>query len=448
MAKKEQRRAARGPQRQSRTRTPGPVRPSLKRALIQGAVLTAVYVVVMWLFFRSSLPVWWVGLHLRPGVLRHVHRVRLLLGELPLFAAAASTAAGRQEVARPSCLLEALRAVLRERGGAGWLVGGTVRDRQMGRPGTDVDVVVDDDPRAVAAAVAARSGLPWFALSREWGAYRVVGSPGHLDVAAMRGGSLAADLALRDFTVNAMALPVAGGVLVDPFGGRGHLEQGRLVAVGRRIFADDPLRLLRAVRLAHTLDLTLDPALRDLARAEAHRLRETAAERVLSEVVLTLAAGRSAAAVGRWANLSLLEVFLPEVTALHGVVQSPFHHLDVYGHTLDTMERLDDLIAAPDVHFGAVRRTARRATGSAGRRCDAAAGRAAPGRPAARRGQAADQGARRPGSGHVLGAHRSWVGRSPKASVPVCAARRLPPLSCAGWSSGTSTWAFFSTRIP
>ena len=249
-------------------------------------------------------------------------------------------------------LLEALRAVLRERGGAGWLVGGTVRDRQMGRPGTDVDVVVEDDPRAVAAAVAARSGLPWFALSREWGAYRVVGSPGHLDVAAMRGGSLAADLAMRDFTVNAMALPVAGGALVDPFGGQGHLEQGRLVAVGRRIFADDPLRLLRAVRLAHTLDLALDPALRELARAEARRLRETAAERVLSEVVLTLAAGRSAAAVGRWANLSLLDVFLPEVTALHGVAQSPFHHLDVYGHTLNTMERLDDLIAAPGVYFG------------------------------------------------------------------------------------------------
>ncbi len=249
-------------------------------------------------------------------------------------------------------LLEALRAVLRERGGDGWLVGGTVRGRQMGRSGTDVDVVVEGDPRAIAAAVAARLGLPWFALSREWGAYRVVGSPGHLDVAAMRGGSLGADLALRDFTVNAMALPLDGGALVDPFGGRGHLEQGRLVAVGRRIFVDDPLRLLRAVRLAHTLDLTLDPALRELARAEAGRLRETAAERVLSEVVLTLAAGRSAAAVGRWANLGLLDVFLPEVTALHGVLQSPFHHLDAYGHTLDTMERIDELIAAPGVYFG------------------------------------------------------------------------------------------------
>lgn len=61
MAKKEQRRAARHPQQQSRSRNPVPVRPKLKRALLQGAILTAVYVVVMWLFFRSTLPVWWVA---------------------------------------------------------------------------------------------------------------------------------------------------------------------------------------------------------------------------------------------------------------------------------------------------------------------------------------------------------------------------------------------------
>jgi Flp pilus assembly protein TadB len=62
MAKKEQRRAARQPQQQSRTRKPALVRPNLRRALLQGAILTAVYVVVMWLFFRSQLPVWWAAI--------------------------------------------------------------------------------------------------------------------------------------------------------------------------------------------------------------------------------------------------------------------------------------------------------------------------------------------------------------------------------------------------
>lgn len=248
-------------------------------------------------------------------------------------------------------MLDALRAVLKQRGREGWLVGGTVRDREIGRPAFDADVVVDDDPRQVAGAVASRLGLPWFALSQEWGAYRVVGSPGHLDVAAVRGGGVAADLALRDFTLNAMALPLSGGGLVDPFGGRRDVQHRRLVAVGPRIFADDPLRLMRAVRLAHTLDLTIDPALSDLARSEAGRLPDAAAERVLSEIVLTLDVGRSAAAVGRWADLGLLDVLFPEVTALHGVGQSPFHHLDVYGHTLAAMEQLDEVLAAPGAYF-------------------------------------------------------------------------------------------------
>ncbi len=227
-----------------------------------------------------------------------------------------------------------------------------MRDRELGRLGPDIDVVVDDDPSTVAAAVAHRLDLPWFPLSREWGAYRVVGSPGHLDVAALRGGSLAADLSLRDFTVNAMALPVEGGPLVDPFEGRRDLSERRLVAVSRRVFVDDPLRLMRAVRLAHTLELGIDPALATLIQKDAWRLTGAAAERVLSEVISTLSVGRSAAAVCSWASLRLLDVFLPELKALHGVGQSPYHHRDVWGHTLAALEEMDVMLAAPGARFG------------------------------------------------------------------------------------------------
>ncbi len=251
-----------------------------------------------------------------------------------------------------STILAALLAVMRRRGSAGWLVGGSVRDRELGRFSPDVDVVVADDPAQVTREVATGAGRPWFALSAEWGAYRVVGDEGHIDVAGLRGGSLEADLALRDFTLNAMALPLAGGPLVDPFDGRQHLREGRLVAVDRRIFADDPLRLLRAVRLAHTLGLTVEDQTSELARAEAWRLPQAAAERILAEVVLTLEAGRSATAVCQWAHLGLLEPLFPEVVALHGVTQSPFHHLDVYGHTLGAMERLDEILAEPGRFFG------------------------------------------------------------------------------------------------
>ncbi|MHB9149342.1 MAG: HD domain-containing protein, partial [Thermoleophilia bacterium] len=105
-------------------------------------------------------------------------------------------------------------------------------------------------------------------------------------------------------------------------------------------------------RFAHVLGLTVGPDLRALTRAEAGRLPSAAAERILNEIVLTREAGRSAAAVRLWDELGLLEVVLPEIVALRGVTQSPFHHHDVYGHTLETMERLDDIVAAPGRWFG------------------------------------------------------------------------------------------------
>ena len=249
-------------------------------------------------------------------------------------------------------MLDELFTVMQRRRRPCWLVGGTVRDREMGRAAPDVDVVVDDDPAAVAFAVASAAGLPWFALSHEFGAYRVVGRGGHLDVAGLRGGHIAADLALRDLTVNAMALPLAGGPLVDPFDGRSHLAQRSLVAVGDSIFADDPLRLMRVARLAHTLGFGIAPRLRERTREDAGLLSAAAAERVLSEVALTLAVGRTAAAACLWDHLGLLPSLFPEIAALRGIQQSDFHHLDAYHHTLETARRVDEIVAQPGRWFG------------------------------------------------------------------------------------------------
>jgi poly(A) polymerase len=265
-------------------------------------------------------------------------------------------------------MLAALKAALERLGARGWLVGGTVRDSELGRLSADLDVVVSATgpgvtstecsvraAREVAGLVAAGLRRPWFTLSSEFGAFRVVGADGDLDLTALRGGSLEADLALRDFTVNAMAVPVCGGGLVDPFGGLRHLRERRLVAVSDHVFRDDPLRLMRASRLAHTLGLTIEDGLRRLIEAEAHLLPRAAAERVFSEVVLTLAAGRSSSAVESWGSLGVLPFFLPEVPRLQGVTQSDYHHLDVYGHTLETMNQVDGMIQDPGRLFPAAR---------------------------------------------------------------------------------------------
>lgn len=242
-------------------------------------------------------------------------------------------------------MLEAVNDILRRRGIEGWLVGGSVRDRRLGRESPDLDIVVTSDPAAVAAEMAAALRVPWFTLSERHPAYRVVGREGHADVVEARGGSILEDLAERDFTINAMALPIGDGParlhqLIDPFGGMDHLREKRLVAVSEHIFADDPLRLMRAARFSHLLGFELDPTLVVSVHAHAGELTRAAAERITSEIVLTFGGGRSAEAVRLWRDLGLLGVLLPELAGA-----------SVSESTLDLLERLDEMIERPAVWF-------------------------------------------------------------------------------------------------
>jgi poly(A) polymerase len=164
-------------------------------------------------------------------------------------------------------------------GSSAWLVGGAVRDRMLGRELADLDVVVDGDPgeaaKAVArAAKAAGEKAACFALSEEFGAWRVTAREGswQVDVEALRGGSIEADLALRDFTVNAVAEPLEEGEPLDPLGGLADLRARRLRLAGPRAFEDDPLRVLRLVRVAVELDLEPDADAMRAAREQHTRL--------------------------------------------------------------------------------------------------------------------------------------------------------------------------------
>jgi putative nucleotidyltransferase with HDIG domain len=227
-----------------------------------------------------------------------------------------------------------------------WLVGGAVRDRELGRPILDVDVVVDGDPgeaaRAVAAVARARGQhAACFALSEEFGAWRVAAPAGawQIDVERMRGGSLAADLALRDFTVNAIAEPLSGGEPIDPLGGRRDLRESRLRHAGPEAFADDPLRVLRLVRVAVELELEPDAETLGLARAQAPRLDAISAERVFLELRRIIACDRVVQGLAMAEEVGAAAVVLPELVALRGVDQSRYHHRDVHGHTVEVLER-------------------------------------------------------------------------------------------------------------
>jgi poly(A) polymerase len=230
-------------------------------------------------------------------------------------------------------------------GAEAWLVGGTVRDELLGRRLRDVDVAVAGDPASAAREVARSVRGPVFRLSEAFGAWRVIdrGAGVVYDFAPLQGATIEEDLAKRDFTVNAMARPVAGDDLVDPHGGQADLEARVLRVLGPRAYAADPLRPLRLARFTAELGFSPDPKTEDLTREVAARLAEASGERVYAELRRLLVADGALQGVALADRLGVLEAVLPEVSALHGIEQSQFHHLDVYHHTLEVLSRQIEL---------------------------------------------------------------------------------------------------------
>jgi putative nucleotidyltransferase with HDIG domain len=221
-------------------------------------------------------------------------------------------------------------------GGNAWIVGGAVRDAALGREVVDLDLAVGGAPGMAAKAIAREGGGHAFELSAEFGTWRAVAADRswQIDVTALRGEDIDADLSERDFTVGAVAVSLAGGELLDPYGGLADLEQGFLRAVGERSFSADPLRMLRAARLAVELGLAVDSGTLKLARAESRRAAEPAGERQLAELRRLVGGPEPLRGLSLLDELGLTAVVLPELEALKGVEQSPNHHLDVYGHTM------------------------------------------------------------------------------------------------------------------
>lgn len=222
-----------------------------------------------------------------------------------------------------------------------WIAGGAVRDAALGREVTDLDLAVAGDVATAAKAIAREGRGHSFELSAEFETWRVVAAGGEwqIDLTALRGETIEADLGERDFTIGAVAVPLGGGEPLDPYDGLRDLDRRRLRVVSERSFAVDRLRLLRAARLAAGLSLDVDPATAELARAEAPRAGEAAGERQLLELRQLLGGPDPLRGMALLDDLGLTPVVLPEVEALRGVEQGPNHHLDVHGHTLAVLER-------------------------------------------------------------------------------------------------------------
>jgi poly(A) polymerase len=226
-----------------------------------------------------------------------------------------------------------------------WIVGGALRDELLGRKVTDIDIAVEGDPEAAAREFAKEVKGPVFRLSEAFGAWRVVDRRGGriYDFAPLQGATIEEDLRERDFTVNAMARPRAGGELVDPLGGRSDLESRTLRATGPEAYESDPLRPLRLARFAAELGFSPDPETERLTTAAAERVPEASGERIFAELRRLVLAPGAVQGLALADRLGLLHAVLPELSDLHEVAQSHYHHKDVYGHTLEVLERLIEI---------------------------------------------------------------------------------------------------------
>ena len=231
-----------------------------------------------------------------------------------------------------------------------YLVGGSVRDWLLSaKPGQDIDIAVSGDPEAIAREIAGRFGGTVVPLSPAHGIVRVAvpaddgaeDGPWNIDVDGFT-GTIEEDLARRDFSVNAMAVPLAGrpssDSLIDMFGGRADLATKTIRALGPTVFQDDPGRLMRAVRLAGQLKFRVEPGTSKLIAADAGLLASVSPERIREEFLTILSLDGAKGQIEVLDHFGLFEQVIPELQTAKGVDQPNMHYWDVWGHTMHTVE--------------------------------------------------------------------------------------------------------------
>lgn len=236
-----------------------------------------------------------------------------------------------------------------------WLVGGAARDLERGHAPTDLDLAVAGDGLALARAFADTIGGAFVALDVERLTGRAV-LPGEqiivVDFATLRAPTIEGDLGLRDFTVNAFGLPIAAAAagdvtaFIDPTGGRADLRARVLRAAGPTSLADDPLRVLRAARLAASLELRIAPELPAAMAAAAPGLAGIAVERVRDELLKLLDARAAAPALRLLANVGALFEIIPELKASAEYGPRNMFYSTILEHLLETVASLDWLVVS------------------------------------------------------------------------------------------------------
>ena len=251
-------------------------------------------------------------------------------------------------------LLEKLSEFLQQRNIDCYLVGGFVRDGLMGRTNNDIDIAVAGDALDISSKVATSFDGRMIPLDEVNQVARVIfpqaKSRWHLDFASLR-GSIEEDLHYRDFTINSVAVRLADAKgkwsqveLIDPLNGYHDLRHRVIRAVSDDSFRQDPARLLRAIRLAATLDFSIEPKTESLIQRDGEMVREIAGERLRDELCYTLDTNRAYSSLCHLDKLGLLAHLMPELTSAKGITQPKEHYWDVFDHSIETVACVELLL--------------------------------------------------------------------------------------------------------
>jgi putative nucleotidyltransferase with HDIG domain len=227
-----------------------------------------------------------------------------------------------------------------------YLVGGAVRDVLRKRPLHDIDLALPGQALPVARRIADALGMAFYPLDEERDTARLILRRENderlvFDITTLRGADIQADLLARDFTINAIALDLRyPDRLVDPLGGASDLHAGRLRLCAPYSLQSDPVRVMRAVRMAFTFNLKIDPETRSAIRLAAPQLPRVSAERIRDELFRMLDGVHVASSIRMLDLLGIMPYVLPELENLKGIEQSPPHVYDVWEHTLEVAARL------------------------------------------------------------------------------------------------------------
>ena len=228
-----------------------------------------------------------------------------------------------------------------------FIVGGSIRDLMSNRTPFDYDVVVQHDAGSFANRLASKTSGRLVELGKQGQVMRrVITKDLVFDIMPLNGATIGEDLLQRDFTVNAMAVAVSSGSLIDHVGGRQDLASNKIRMVSKDVFRKDPVRLIRAYRLATAFGFSIDADTHMILAQDAHLIIGSAGERVREEFFKFIQSIGSHRYLAGMAHSGLLFYVFPELLALKNYRPEGAHPRNLFGQTMDAYQGLEKLLDA------------------------------------------------------------------------------------------------------